>query len=168
MKSISSKLLLSLALSGVAFQVRAEVSVTAPWVRATVAQQRATGAFMELASTEAVRVVEVRSPAAKIVELHQMRIENNVMKMQAVPALELPAGKAVELKPGGYHVMLIDLVKPLTAGERVNLTLVIEGKDNKRSQIDVDAEVRSISGRSTAAAPSTGSSHDHAGHQHKH
>lgn len=145
----------------------ADVVVKDPWVRATVVQQRATGAFMELTSTEPVRVVEVRSAAAKIVELHQMRIENNVMRMQALPELELTPGKVVELKPGGYHVMLVDLIKPLATGDRVALTLVIEGKDKKRSLVDVVAEVRSMSGRPAGAVSTVGSTHEQAG-QHKH
>ena len=165
MKYLSSKLLTCLVCTWATTWAYGEVSVKDPWVRATVVQQRATGAFMELTSTEAVRVVEVRSPAAKIVELHQMLIENNVMKMQAVPALELSPGKTVELKPGGYHVMLVDLVKPLAAGDRVLLTLVVEGKDKKRSQVDVNAEVRTMSGRS--ANSTAGSNQDHAA-QHKH
>jgi copper(I)-binding protein len=146
---------------------RAEVSVKDAWVRATAVQQRATGAFMELTSTDAVRVVEVRSPSAKIVELHQMLIENNVMKMQALSALELNAGKSVALKPGSYHMMLIDLVKPLAIGDHVALSLIVEGKDGKRSQVDVNAEVRSISGRPATANATAGATDDHAG-QHKH
>jgi copper(I)-binding protein len=162
MKCPCCKLLTYLLVSCATNLAHADVSVKAPWVRATVAQQRATGAFMELASTDALWVVEVRTPAAKIVELHQMLIENNVMKMQALPVLELPPGKAVELKPGGYHIMLVDLVKPLTVGDHIALTLVVEDKDNKRSQIEVNAEVRSISGR-PARTTTAGSSDDHAG-----
>jgi copper(I)-binding protein len=165
MKYLSSKLLACLVFTSATTLAHGEVSVKDPWVRATVVQQRATGAFMELTSTEAVRVVAVQSPAAKIVELHQMLIENNVMKMQTVPALELNPGKAVQLKPGGYHVMLVDLVRPLAAGGHVMLTLVVEGKDKKRSQVDVNAEVRTLSGR--PATSTAGSNQDHAG-QHKH
>jgi copper(I)-binding protein len=164
MKYLSSKLLTCLVCTSTMSLGHGEVLVKDPWVRATVVQQRATGAFMELTSTDAVRVVEVRSPAAKIVELHQMLIENNVMKMQAVPALELTPGKAVELKPGGYHVMLVDLVKPLAAGDHVMLTFFVEGKDKKRSQVDVNAVVRTMSGR--PATSTAGSNQDHAG-QHK-
>jgi copper(I)-binding protein len=162
MKSISSTLACSLVLAVFCGTLHAEVKVTEPWVRATVAQQRATGAFMELTSSDPVRLVEVRSPVAKIVELHQMLIENNVMKMQAVAGLELSPGKAIELKPGGYHVMLVDLVKPLKAGDSVALSLVIEGKDKKRSVVEVTAEVRGISGRPAASSRAD----DHAQHKH--
>jgi copper(I)-binding protein len=61
-----------------------------------------------------------------------------------VPALELPAGKAVELKPGGYHLMLMDLKATLKAGDTVPLTLVVEGKDGKRETLEVKAPVRAL------------------------
>jgi copper(I)-binding protein len=64
------------------------------------------------------------------------------MKMRAMPALELPAGKAVELKPGGYHVMLMDLKQPLKNGESVPLTLVVEGKDGKRETLELKVPVK--------------------------
>lgn len=125
----------------------AEVTVSDPWVRGTVTSQKATGAFMQLSTSEDARLVEVRSPAAKIVELHEMRMEGDRMMMQAVPGLDLTPGKTVELKPGSYHIMLIDLVKPLSAGDKVALTLVVEGKDKKRSTVDVSADVRAMGGR---------------------
>lgn len=125
----------------------AQVTVKEPWVRGTVASQKATGAFMQLSTTEAVRLVEARSGAAKIVEIHEMRMEGDRMMMQAVPGLDLVPGKTLELKPGGYHVMLIDVVKPLNAGDKVPLTLVLEGKDKKRIQVDVSAEVRALNAR---------------------
>lgn len=128
-----------------AVPVFSQVQVTDPWVRATVPQQQATGAFMRLTSPVAARLVEVRSPAARIVEIHEMSMQDNVMRMRAMAAgLELPAGAAVNLQPGGYHVMLIDLVKPLKEGETVPLTLVVEGKDKRRETIEVQAPVRPL------------------------
>ena len=73
-------------------------------------------------------------------------MDGNVMKMRAIPGLELPAGKAVDLKPGGYHVMLMSLKQPLKDGETVPLTLVVEGKDGKQEKLEVKAPVK-------AAAP---------------
>lgn len=122
----------------------AQVTVKEPWVRGTVASQKATGAFMQLSTTEAVRLVEVRSGAAKIVEVHEMRMEGDRMMMKAVPGIDLVPGQMLELKPGGFHVMLIDVVKPLNAGDKVPLTLVLEGKDKKRIQVEVSAEVRAL------------------------
>lgn len=130
-----------------AASAHAQVTVKDPWVRGTVTGQKATGAFLQLTTTEAVRLVEVKSGAAKIVEIHEMRMEGDRMMMQAVPGLDLVPGKTLELKPGGYHVMLIDVLKPLNAGDKVPLTLVLEGKDKKRIQVDVSAEVRALNAR---------------------
>ena len=129
-----------------AAQAAAEVTVTEAWVRGTVPAQKATGAFMKLKSSEDAKLVAAASPAAKIVEVHEMAMKGNVMEMRAVDALALPAGKTVELKPGGYHVMLIDLVKPLNAGEKVPVTLMVVSKDGKKSAVELQAEVRAVTG----------------------
>lgn len=133
---------LSLLLAALGAQ--AQVTVSQPWVRATVAQQKATGAFFQLNAAADSRLVEVRSPAAGVVEIHEMAMDGSVMKMRPVTGVELPAGQAVELKPGGFHVMLMDLKKPITAGEAVPLTLVFEGKDKKRQTVEVQAEARAL------------------------
>jgi copper(I)-binding protein len=73
-----------------------------------------------------------------------MKMEGDVMKMRAVTALELPAGKTVALKPGSFHVMLMDLKKPLNAGDMVPLTLTVEGPDSKRQTVNVDVPVRAL------------------------
>ncbi len=129
------------ALSTSAF---AQVTVRDPWVRATVPQQKATGAFMQISAPAESRLVEARSSVAGVVEIHEMTMESNVMKMRAVPGIELPAGKPVDLKPGGYHVMLMDLKQQLKEGETVPITLVVEGKDKKRETIEVKAPVRQL------------------------
>ena len=130
-----------------ALPAAAQVTVTDPWVRGTVPGQLATGAFMQLKSAAAARVVEARSPVAGVVEIHEMKLENNVMRMRAVPALDLPAGRAVELKPGGYHVMLMDLHRQLKEGETVPVTLVVES-GGKRETVEVKAVVRAPTARS--------------------
>lgn len=79
--------------------VFARTNVTNAWVRGTVAQQKATGAFMQIVSQQGDRLVQASSPVAGVVEIHEMVMENNVMKMWAIPGLDLPAAKAVELKP---------------------------------------------------------------------
>jgi copper(I)-binding protein len=122
----------------------AQVTVKDAWVRATVPAQMATGAFMQLQATQAMRLVEARSPVAGVVEIHDMTMVDNVMRMRAVPGLELPAGKAVELKPGGYHVMLMDLKGQVKEGQSVPLTLVVEGRDKKRQTVEVKAQVRAL------------------------
>ena len=121
------------------------VAVSDPWVRATVPQQRSTGAFMTLTAKDGARLVAVASPAARVVELHEMTHgADNVMRMRAVEGLDLPAGQPVELKSGGYHVMLIDLVAQVKEGDRVPLTLTIQGADGKRENVAVEAVARSL------------------------
>lgn len=137
--------LLAAALSTPAF---AQVDVADSWVRATVPQQKATGAFMTLTAPRGARLVEARSPVAGIVEIHEMAMVDNVMRMRQVPSLELPAGKAVRLAPGGYHLMLLDLRQPVADGQNVPITLVVEDADKKRSTIEVNAPARPL----TAAA----------------
>ena len=128
----------------IAMPARAQTSVKDPWVRGTVAEQKATGAFMQLTSAQGGRLVSASSPAAGVVEIHEMKMEGNTMKMGAVAGLDLPAGKAVELKPGAYHVMLMDLKAPLAAGQAITLTLVVEGKDGKKETLLVKAPVRAL------------------------
>ena len=84
------------------------VKVEDAWVRGTVATQKATGAFMRLTPSANARLVEAKSPVAGVVEIHEMAMENDVMRMRQVPGLDLAAGRTLELKPGGYHVMLMD------------------------------------------------------------
>ena len=100
---------------------------------------------MQITSAQGGKLVSAQSPVAGVTEVHEMAMDGNVMKMRAVPALELPAGKAVELKPGGYHVMLMDLKQPLQDGESVPLTLVVEGKDGKRETLELKVPVKALS-----------------------
>jgi copper(I)-binding protein len=122
----------------------AQVTVKDPWVRATVPQQTATGAFMQLNSPADARLLSASSPVAGVVELHEMALDKDVMKMRAVRAIDIPAGKGAELKPGGYHVMLMNLKSQMKEGEVVPITLVVEGKDGKRWTIEVKAPVRPL------------------------
>jgi hypothetical protein len=101
---------------------------------------------MQLRSAKDAKLVEARSLVASVVELHEMKLEDNVMRMRAVTALDLPAGRAVELKPGGYHVMLMDLKQQMKEGEVVPVTLVIES-GGRRETIEVKATVRAPTAR---------------------
>ena len=123
----------------------AQTTVKDAWVRGTVEPQRATGAFMKITSAQGGKLVAVESPVAGVVEVHAMSMQGDVMSMHAVPDLALPPGRTVDLKPGGYHVMMMDLKQALKAGDVVPLTLVIEGKDGKRETIEVKASVRALS-----------------------
>jgi copper(I)-binding protein len=126
----------------------AQVTVSEPWVRGTVESQMATGAFMRITAATDARLLSARSPVAGIVEIHEMAMENNVMRMREISRLDLPAGRAVELRPGGYHVMLLDLKRTLKPGEEVPITLEIE-QGGKRITVPVKAVVRPL----TAPAP---------------
>jgi copper(I)-binding protein len=97
---------------------------------------------MELKSTQAAALVSAASPVAGATEVHEMKMEGGVMKMRAVARIELPAGKTVKLEPGGYHIMLMGLSKPLKAGDTVPITLTVETSDRKRHSVRVQAPVR--------------------------
>ncbi len=152
MKTFALASLLCLALPAFA-----QVTVGDPWVRATVPAQKVTGAFMQLTSTTDTRLVEAKSPVAGVVQVHEMSMDGGVMKMRELDkGLALPAGKMVDLKPGGYHVMLMDLKAQVKEGDNVPLTLVIQDKDGKRTSVDVTARARALS---ASAAPK-----DHGAH----
>jgi hypothetical protein len=142
----------ALVLVATAAPAWAQVTVSQPWVRGTVQGQKASGAFMQLKSAEGATLVGAQSPVAGVVEIHEMRMESNVMRMRAIPKLDLPAGQAVELKPGGYHVMLMDLKQPLKKGDTVPITLKLQGKDGKPQEVEVKAEVRDLAASSGGGA----------------
>lgn len=142
LKSFAMRRLLLASVLLASFAAQAQVKVDDPWVRATVAPQKATGAFMQLTSAKAVKVVAASSPLAAMVEIHEMKMDDGVMKMRAVDALPLPAGQAVALKPGSYHVMLMGLKAPIKAGETVPLTLTVEGEDKQRTAVEIKAVAR--------------------------
>jgi periplasmic copper chaperone A len=137
------------------------VEIKDPWVRATVAQQKATGAFMQLTAKSDSKLVEAKSPVAGVVEIHEMSMEKDVMKMRQIPGLALPAGKAVDLKPGGYHVMLMDLKAQVKEGDVVPLTLVFEGKDGKRESVEIKAAAKPL-----ASMPGMAGKPAHGEHKH--
>jgi periplasmic copper chaperone A len=126
---------------------QAEVKATEAWVRATVPSQKSTGAFVTFTSSEDAKIVSAASPLAAAVELHSSSMEKGVMQMRAVEAIELPAGKAVELKPGATHVMLMGLAKPARAGETFPLVFTIEDTRGRRTSLEVSAAVRPIGSR---------------------
>ena len=148
--------LASLAAALLSTPAFADVKVGDPWVRATVPSQKATGAFMQLTSDANARLVSARSPVAGVVEIHEMVMDGSIMKMNPIPGLDLPAGKAVELKPGGYHVMLMELKAQVKEGDKVPLSLVIEGKDGKQQTLEITAAVRPLNAAAAAQPPEHG------------
>lgn len=129
----------------VALGAQAQTTVAEPWIRGTVPQQKATGMFAHITSAKGGKLVSASSPVAGVVEIHEMAMEGNVMKMRALAnGLDLPAGKAVALQPGGYHVMLMDLKQQLKAGDTVAVTLVIEGAGKTRETVEIQAPVKAL------------------------
>jgi copper(I)-binding protein len=118
------------------------VTVTDAWARATVQGQKATGAFMKITAKDNAKLIAASSPVAGVVEIHEMKMDKDVMRMSALPnGLELPAGKAVELKPGGYHVMLMDLKAPLAKDTTVPVTLTIQDAKGVKSKLELNIQV---------------------------
>jgi copper(I)-binding protein len=116
--------------------------VSDAWARSTVKGQTASAIYLTVTSATPARIVGASSPAAAVVQVHEMSMQGTTMKMRPVETLELPAGKAVELKPGGLHVMLLDLRQELSSGDRVPLILSIEGTDHKVVEQALSVEVR--------------------------
>jgi periplasmic copper chaperone A len=148
-----------LVLSGAfwALPVWSQVKVEEPWARATVAGQKSTGVYMKLTAAQATQLVGVSSPVAGVAEVHEMKMENNVMKMSAMPAINLPAGKPVALQPGGYHVMLMDLKGPLAKDSSVSITLQFKDSKGVVSQQEVKLPVKEM----THGMGKEGAAHKH-------
>jgi hypothetical protein len=130
--------LVTRVLAALSTRALAVVSVRNPWVHATASNQNSTVAFMQLASSIDARLVHAHSPLARLVEIQELVLDNYAMQMNAVPALDLPAGRAVELKPDGYMMMLTGLKRQIRGGDTVPMSLVIEGMNKKRGTIKLD------------------------------
>jgi len=131
-------------LLGSAAASQAQVTIKEPWVRSTVPGQSATGAFMQLTARQDTKLIAVRSPVAGIVEVHEMLVDKGIMKMRSVDKLLLPAGKTVELRSGGYHVMMMDLKRQIKTGDEVPLTIEFESSQGQRVTVDVKAVARLV------------------------
>ncbi|WP_426144637.1 copper chaperone PCu(A)C [Polaromonas sp. DSR2-3-2] len=137
------------------------VEVSDAWVRATVQGQKGTGAFMSITAKDGAKLVGVSSPVAGVAEVHEMKMEGDIMKMRALPALDLPAGQVVQLKPGGYHLMLMDLKQPLPKGSTVPLTLRLQDAQGVESRLEVSVPVSMA-----APAAMAGNAADHGARKH--
>jgi len=150
---LKTAMALSLAAACMAASAQsAPVKVEGAWARATVQGQKGTGAFMSLTSKDATQLVGVSSPVAGVAEVHEMKMEGDVMKMRALPLLDLPAGKKVELKPGGYHVMLMDLKAPLAKDSTVPVTLLFKDAKGVESKLELKLPVTTTAPGATGAA----------------
>ena len=139
----------------------AAVKVDGGWAKATVQGQKGTGAFMNITAKEGTRLVGVSSPVAGVAEVHEMKMEGDVMTMRAVPVLELPAGKTVQLLPGGYHVMLMDLKMPLAKDSSVPMTLRFKNAKGLESKLDISLPVSTVAPAVAGASSSAPAAHKH-------
>ena len=131
-------------LATLAVAAHAQVTVTDAWVRGTVAQQKTTGMFFSITSAQGGKLVAASTPVAQDVQLHEMTMKGDVMKMRQVPAIDLPAGKTVKLEPNGLHVMMFGIAYPLSAGEMVPATLTVEDAKGKRETVQLQARVEAL------------------------
>jgi len=153
MDSLFRRVMVALPLVVAASAACADVTVATPWVRGVVAGQSTTGAFMTISSTTATRLVKVASPAAAETSVHQTSMVDGMMRMEPVESLAVPAHGSVELKPGGFHVMLMGLRAPLRTGQTVPLTLTFRGADGHDSTVTVQAQVRDVTGAAAGGKP---------------
>ncbi len=116
--------------------------VEGAWVRSSVPGQQASAAFMKLTAPEPMQLVGASSPVAGVAEVHQMKMEGDVMRMRPVAKLNLPAGQSVELTPSGFHLMLQDLKRPLLKGTTVPMTLVLRDAKGMEHKLELTLPVR--------------------------
>ncbi len=112
------------------------------WVKTTVPGGNVSAAYFSVKSTRPLKLVKAESPVAGIVEIHNMNMKDGVMEMKSVDAVDIPANKTVELKPGGLHVMLMKVGKPINTRDMVPLLLTFEGADKKPIVVKLDAVAR--------------------------
>ncbi|BCL77413.1 hypothetical protein JHS3_31490 [Jeongeupia sp. HS-3] len=139
----------ALSLSAQAHEYKAgELFIHHPWARATPPGAQSGGVFLLVKNSgdKADELIGVETAAAGTAELHQMKLENGVMKMNAVTSVEIPAKGEAELKPGGYHVMLFKLVAPLKEGDKFPLTL----KFKRGGSVKVDIKVEAMGAKAEA------------------
>jgi copper(I)-binding protein len=129
--------------------VAQSVKVENAWARATVPGQKTGSVYVDLTSASNAALVAAGSPLSARAELHSMSMDGGVMRMRALPRIDLPAGQTVKLAPGGMHVMLVDLKQPLKPGDKVPLTLSVQSSGTSLTTLKIEAEVRASGGGET-------------------
>lgn len=135
---LTGAIILSFLLSGCA-SPSDTLTVRDAWVRPAPAGTT-TGAFALIvnSSSEADRLIGAECAEARAVEIHETRMEGDIMQMRPAEGIDIPAGGQVELKPGSYHIMLIDLQRGLQAGDKLTITLIFD----QAGRVEVEAEVK--------------------------
>jgi copper(I)-binding protein len=127
-----------------ALAANAPVTVQGAWARPIVPGQQSSGAYMTLTAREPLTLLGGESPAAGIVEIHQMKMEGDIMKMRAADAIPMAPGKPLQLGPGGYHFMLMDLQDPFKAGTQIPFTLRFRDAKGKVSTLQLRVPVQQL------------------------
>jgi copper(I)-binding protein len=141
-------------------QAQEIVSIHNPWVRTTNTGQNISAGYMTMTSATDVTLIKAASDITESVEIHSMKMENNVMKMRMLESLSLTAGKPFKLEPGGYHLMLFDLKKPLTDAQVVSFELTFKNNKNVEFKQKVKAVVKNLEMNNNQSEQS--------GHEHHH
>jgi len=123
-----------------------DIQIEGAWVRATAPGQVTATGDLHLTSKHPASLVGVASPVAQRVELHRMTHDNGMMQMREVQAIELPAGKRVDMGESGYHLMLTGLKQPLNEQDKVELVLTVRLADGHAVHIKTVATVGAVSG----------------------
>ncbi len=126
--------------------VEPSLKITDAWAKTTVPGGSVSAAYMQIKSAKPLKLVKAESPLTPNVEIHNMSMNAGVMEMRAVDTIDIPADKAVSLKPGGFHIMLIKVNKPINKGDTVPLKLTFETPDKKLFSVDVAARGQEKSG----------------------
>ena len=144
------------------------VVLSQAWVRPAAKGQRVTGGYLQIQAREAVSLVGVSTPVAGKAEVHEMKMEGDVMRMRALPSLPVGAGQTVSLQPGGNHLMLMDLKQPVAAGSQVSLSLKFKDAKGQAFEVPVSAVVQTVApGQAPMKAGAGHGDHaDHHGHHH--
>ena len=131
-------------LSGLA--IADQISVSNAWTRAGAPGQTVAAIYFDIVSMVDAKLVAVDADIAEVAEFHVMNVVDGTMRMRAVAAIDLPAGKKVSLKPGGVHIMLFDMKNRLRAGERVPIRLSVEDVAGTKTELMIQADVRNLDG----------------------
>jgi len=123
-----------------------EVAVSDAWTRASAPGQTVAGVYFDIESDSDAKLVGVETVLTDVAELHYMKMEDGVMRMRSLPEVALPAGETVKFAPGGLHVMLFELKRPLQAGDAFGLSLLVEDDSGQPTRVDVNVEVRRLDG----------------------
>ena len=150
MKTLFRIAIVLAALNGLPAAFAQKSSAEAPqisdvWIKATIPGSNVSAAYLRIKSAKTVKLVKAETAVANIAELHSMNMKDGVMEMKAELAFNVPAGKTIELKPGGMHIMLMQVAKPIKAGDKVPLTLTFDTDGGNSLVMNVEAIARAQS-----------------------